>query len=305
MSSQEGKQKPAPARKKALGRGLAALLGDSEPLTGTLPTDPRPGEKVVEIPLERLEPNPFQPRRHYEPESLQALADSIAEHGLLQPVLVRPVAQGYQLIAGERRMRATQLAGITSMPAVVRQASDQQALLLALLENLQREDLGPLEEARAFQRLKQEFELSQEEIAKGVGKERSTVANALRLLNLPDSIQQDLAAGKISAGHARALLSLPTESLMRKARDQIIQKGLSVRAAERLVKSLTRPPKPRSRSSAEVYLSGLAEEISRHLGTKVEITRRGKRGRIQIEYYTDQDLERLLAVLRREQNSHT
>ena len=191
--------------KKALGRGLAALLGDdNEPaVSGSPPTDPKPGEKVIQVPLERLEANPFQPRKEYDQKALKVLSDSIAQHGVLQPVVVRPSAGGYQLIAGERRMRASQMAGLTSVPAVVRRATDEQALVLALLENLQREDLNPLEEAKAYQRLANEFSLSQEDIARGVGKERPTVANSLRLLKLPQEIQEDISRGVLSAGHAR------------------------------------------------------------------------------------------------------
>ncbi len=298
MSAQDKKgksKKPA-----ALGRGLAALLGDDDFTPGTPPDQPRPGEKVLHLPIERIEPNPFQPRRHYRRQALEALADSIAEHGVLQPVVVRPSQGGYQLIAGERRLRASQMAGLTEIPAVVRQATDRQALLLALLENLQREDLNPLEEARAYLRLARDFKLSQEEIAHGVGKDRSTVTNALRLLKLPQEIQEDLAGGRLSAGHARALLSLPNQTLMLKARDQIVEKGLSVRATEALVKSLLKDrPAGKPPSQSETYFRSLAEELSRELSTKVAIKRRGKKGAITIEFYSDQELERLLAILRK------
>ena len=296
--------KDAPTRKsqpkKALGRGLAALLGDDhEPASpGAPPTDPKPGEKVIQVPLERLEANPFQPRKEYEPKALQVLSDSIAQHGVLQPVVVRPSAGGYQLIAGERRMRASQMAGLTTVPAVVRRATDEQALLLALLENLQREDLNPLEEAKAYQRLANEFSLSQEDIAKGVGKERPTVANSLRLLKLPRQIQEDLSRGALSAGHARAILMLPTEALMIKARDMILLQKLSVRAAEKLVKTLTAPEKTKPEpGKEEIYISSLAEDLTKKLGTKVEIKRKGKKGSITLQFYSDEELERLLDIL--------
>jgi ParB family chromosome partitioning protein len=208
-------KKPAPRKKPpALGRGLAALLGDDHLMAGQPTTDPRPGDKIIGLPLERLEPNPFQPRRVYDQVALQTLADSIAQHGVIQPLVVRPVDGGYQLIAGERRLRASQMAGLGEVPVVVRQATDEQALLLALLENLQREDLNPLEEARAFQRLGEEFALSQDDIAAGVGKDRSTVANILRLLKLPQLIQDDLETGRLSAGHGRALLALDRKSVV-------------------------------------------------------------------------------------------
>ena len=301
----EGKKKTPPKKKpKALGRGLAALLGDNGPLDqGLPPADPQPGEKVIQLPLERLSPNPFQPRRVYDQKALQALADSIAEHGVIQPLVVRPVDQGYQLIAGERRLRACHMAGLARVPVVVRQASDEQALLLALLENLQREDLNPLEEARAYQRLMDEFQLNQGQVAQAVGKDRSTVANTLRLLKLPPQIQLDVATGDLSAGHARALLPLESQALMRRARDQIVKKALSVRATERLVKKMLAQrddtPPGRPPSEEETYINSLADELRRSLGTKVSIQRKGKRGRIVIDFGSDQELERLLAILRR------
>ncbi len=295
-----GKKKP-----QALGRGLAALLGDSDTTTPRQPFEAEPGEKIIQIPIERLEPNPYQPRREFEPQALQALSDSIAEHGVLQPLVARPHAQGYQLIAGERRLRASQLAGLTTVPAVIRQASDEQALLLALLENLQREDLGPLEEAQAYQRLTDDFSFSQEEIASGVGKDRSTVANALRLLKLPGFIQEDLSAGRISAGHGRALLTLAGNAAAQRAvRDQIIAKKLSVRAAEKLAKSVLTQAgsQAKSQSPAElesqVYIQSLAEDIGRSLGTRVDIKRKGKKGRITIEFYSDAELEKLIERLK-------
>lgn len=285
---------------KALGRGLAALLGEdltpAEPASGV---EAKPDDKIINLPLESLEPNPYQPRRVYDEAALQALADSIAEYGLLQPLVVRPVQGGYQLIAGERRMRACQLLGKSSVPVVVRQADDRQALLLALLENLQREDLNPLEEAKAFHRLSSEFNLTQGEIAGGVGKDRSTVANSLRLLKLPDDVQQDLSLGRLSAGHARPLLALETPAMIRQARNQIIQKGLSVRATERLVKAMLAkdPPQRQEPSQEEVHIQSLAEDLGRRFGAKVEIKRRGKKGSIVIPFTSDDELERLLSLL--------
>ena len=297
--SPKGEEKKSLRRKTpALGRGLAALLGDDDYPGGNLATEPGPGERVVELPLERLEPNPYQPRRMFDRDALQALADSIAEHGVLQPLVVRPVEGGYQIIAGERRMRASQMAGLMAVPVVVRRATDQQALLLALLENLQREDLNPLEEAHAYRRLAAEFELSQEDIASGVGRDRSTVANSLRLLKLPPELQKDLAAGLMSAGHARALLSLGNEQAMRIARDEIVAKGLSVRAAEALVKKMSSaptPPKPPSQE--EVHLGSLAEDLRYRLGAPVEIKRKGKKGSITIRFSSNKELERLLDLL--------
>jgi ParB family transcriptional regulator, chromosome partitioning protein len=300
MSQGGDKEKRRGLRGKvpALGRGLAALLGDDEFSSASLTSEPGAGERVLSLPLERLEANPYQPRRIFEPTALQALADSIAEHGVLQPLVVRPVAGGYQVIAGERRLRASQICGLGEVPVVVREATDQQALLLAMLENLQREDLNPLEEAKAFYRLAVDFKLNQEEIAAGVGKNRSTVANALRLLKLPESIQRDLASCLVSAGHARALLALPSEPQMRAACDEVVKKGLSVRATEALVKRLlSRPKKSRPLTSEGVHLASLAEKLRFRLGAPVEIVRKGKKGSIVVRFSNDSELERLLDIL--------
>lgn len=293
----------APAKKKkALGRGLAALLGDDGlDAAGRPATEPRSGEKIIKLPVESLEPNPFQPRRHYEPEAMRALADSIADHGVLQPLVVRPAAAGYQIIAGERRFRACQMAGLTEVPVVVRQATDEQALLLALLENLQREDLGVLEEAQAYQRLVQEFDLSHGEIARGVGKNRSTVANTLRLLNLPAEVRDLLAAGRLTAGHGRAFLALDHPSKMRAAAEQVVARALSVRATERLVKAMQKaaPAEAKPPSELEVQLDSLAQRLTRQLHAKVRIKpkSKGKGGRLTIDYASNDDLERLLKLL--------
>lgn len=297
-------QDKSPRKKKmALGRGLSALLGDNDlDADGRPVVEARAEEKIIQLPVEALEPNPYQPRRNYDSQALRALADSIREHGVLQPLVVRPSAMGYQIIAGERRFRASQMAGLTKIPVVVRQATDQQALLLALLENLQREDLNPLEEAAAYQRLTDEFELSHDEIAKGVGKDRSTVANAVRLLRLPEDVKQDVNAGRLSAGHARALLALESRAAIRAARDQIIRQGLSVRATERLVKAmLGAADKPaRTPSESEVHLESLGRQLTRGLGMKVNIRgkAKGKGGRVTIEYFSDHDLQRLLDLLK-------
>jgi len=298
MSGQGPRKKPA---KQALGRGLAALLGeDLAPPTPAGEPMPRPNDRIIDLPLERLEPNPYQPRRLYDQDALRALADSIAEHGVLQPLVVRPAPGGYQLIAGERRMRACQMLGKDTVPVVVRQATDQQALLLALLENLQREDLNPMEEAKAFERLVEEFSLSHDEIASGVGKDRSTVANSLRLLKLPAELQQDISDGRISAGHARALLALQNAARMRAVRDQIVAGGLSVRATERLVKKLLEPGQgaPAEPTPVQLHIDSLADDLARRFGARVQIKRRGKKGSIVIPFASDDELERLLGLLR-------
>lgn len=302
MSQGGDKEKRKGLRGKvpALGRGLAALLGDDGFNSAGLVGEPGAGERVLSLPLERLEANPYQPRRIFEPTALQSLADSIAEHGVLQPLVVRPVEGGYQVIAGERRLRASQICGLGEVPVVVREATDQQALLLAMLENLQREDLNPLEEAKAYYRLAVDFKLNQEEIAAGVGKNRSTVANALRLLKLPESIQRDLASCLVSAGHARALLALPTEPQMRAACDEVVKKGLSVRATEALVKKLLSGTKKANiLTSEDIHMASLAEKLCHRLGAPVDIVRKGKKGSIVVRFSSDHELERLLDILSR------
>ncbi len=285
--------------RQALGRGLAAIFGDNGPLEQAEEAAAPAVGKIIDLPIERIEPNPFQPRRRFDEEALKGLCDSIRSQGVLQPLLVRPVEGGYQLVAGERRLRACQLAGRTSVPVVVRPANDQEALLLALLENLQREDLGPLEEASAYQSLTSRFGFTAGEIADYLGRDRSTVANAMRLLNLPAGIQEDLAADRLTAGHARALLALEKPSLMLAARDKVLAAGLSVRATEDLVRRLKKPPaSPPEPDQAQVHLDSLASELRRSLGTKVTIRRKGSVGRLVIEFYNDSDLERLLARLR-------
>lgn len=294
-SGKAGKKPPA------LGRGLAALLGDDDLGDGPATMRAGPGDRILELPLERVEPNPFQPRRRFDPQELESLSESIREHGLLQPLVVRPVDGGYQLIAGERRLRACQLAGLNEVQVVVRQATDQQALLLALLENLQRSDLNPLEEARAYARLEKEFALSQGEIARGVGKNRTTVNNCLRLLNLPADFQNDLAEGRLSAGHGRCLLVLPTQALMKKVRNLVISGGLSVRATEAMVKKIIQPQpetQPRPVDPDQAHWDSLEQELRSNLGSKVKIARKGKGGSIRIDYKSHQELERLLELLR-------
>ncbi|GGM92660.1 chromosome partitioning protein ParB [Thermus composti] len=257
-----------------LGKGLDALL-------------PKTPGGVVRLPLAAIRPNPHQPRKRFSPEALEELAQSIREKGLLQPLLVRPKGEGYELVAGERRYRAAQMAGLQEVPALVRDLSDREALELALVENLQREDLSPLEEARGYQALL-EMGLTQEEVAKRVGKARSTVANALRLLQLPLEVQEALEAGAITAGHARALLMLEPEDRLWGLRE-ILEKGLSVRQAEALKERL--PGRKREREP-----SPLSEALSRHLGLPVRVVGEA-RGRVVIHYRSPEELQALLERL--------
>lgn len=273
---------------QALGRGLTALF-------------PEPSEKgtVLQVDVNLIKPNPHQPRRGVSQEGLAELAQSIKEKGIIQPLLVSEVDDTYQLISGERRWRAAIMAGLGQVPVIVRQADGLDQLELALVENLQREDLNPIEEAYAYQRLISEFGHTQEELAKRLGKDRSTLANRLRLLKLPESIQQDLAQGQITEGHARALLSLDGTEFLNSLREEIISQGLSVREAEKRARQLTRPKRPkRKRDELDGHLTFIEEELRRCLGTKVRISWHGKKGKIEIEYYSQEELDRIIELLR-------
>jgi ParB family chromosome partitioning protein len=243
--------------------------------------------------------NPRQPRRRFSEKALEELADSIREVGVLQPLLVRRTERGYELIAGERRLRAARKAGLTEVPVVVRASSDLDQLEMALIENLQREDLSPIEEAQGFSRLANEFALTQEQIAKRVGKDRSTVANLMRLLSLPQLVQEMIGSGAISMGHARALLPLEDPRRQETLAQKIEKEALSVRQVEALVRSMTGSGAAKGRrgidnSPKDANLRHLAEELQRGLGTKVEILSRGKAGDIRIHYYTPEDLKRVV-----------
>jgi ParB family chromosome partitioning protein len=271
-------------RPAALGRGLAALI------PGRLDAVEAP----TEIPLDRIAANPYQPRSTVDGASLEALAASISEHGVLQPVLVTETLEGYQLVAGERRVRAARLAGLTRIPAIVRQLAEQHRLELALVENIQRADLGPLEEARAYRRLIDEFGLSQEGVAHKVGRARSTVANSLRLLELDPSVQVALADGRISEGHARAIAGLD-EAAQAGLLETVIARGISVRQTEELARRLSEPRPVRTATApqADPDTERVEEDLRRALGTKVSLARTRRGGRIVIEFYSDEELGRL------------
>jgi ParB family chromosome partitioning protein len=269
--------------KTALGRGLDALL-------------PAKGKEVVEIELGRITPGPQQPRTVFNEEALKELAASITEKGVLQPVLVRRTESGFSLIAGERRFRAAKLAGLASIPALVREAEPEDALEISIIENIQRQDLGPIETARAFQRLMKEFKLTQEVLARKVGKERATVANYLRLLKLPGKVKDLINDGRLSMGHARALLAAETAQAQTALAARIVRQGLSVREAERLAgKAAPAAKKPPARKDPNV--KNLEDKLIRHLGTKVHVKDRGGKGSVEIEYYSLEELDRLLDVL--------
>ena len=282
------------ATKKGLGKGLGALLEDF-------------GTEAVEtsayrtLPIYKVEPNPNQPRQDFDPEELEALADSIRTHGIIQPLTVREMPNGYyQIIAGERRWRAARLAEVSEVPAVVMEADDKKVMELALIENLQRQDLNPVEEAMGYQSLMEEYGLTQEQVAQRMGKSRPAVTNTLRLLALPEDLLKLVEEGVLSAGHARAILAAPTAALQREAAKRIIDGQLSVRQTEALVKALQKEKKDKPQPDGpdlSLYLGELEKDLSGRLGRKVKIAHKGKKGRIELEYYNDQDLEGLLALL--------
>src|SRR5690349_1508274 len=274
-----------PERTQGLGRGLAALIPQRAPAAPV----------TIEVPIARVRPNPLQPRKRFDAEGLASLSASIAEHGVIQPIVVTETIDGYQLVAGERRLRAAQAAGLERIPAVVRQLADREQLEVALVENLQREDLDPLETADAYRQLIEEFGFSQDDLAARVGRARSTVANTLRLLDLAPGVQAAVADGRLSEGHGRALGGLPQE-LQDRVLDSVIGQELSVRQTEELVRRL-REPKPEATGPvdrrSDPDMERVEEDLRRSLGTKVSLARSRRGGRIVIEYYSDEELGRL------------
>ena len=277
------------SKRPALGKGIGALISSATQ---------EGRHKYFLCPVEELRPHSQQPRKSFDDAKMQELVASIREKGVIQPLVVRNHGDHYQIIAGERRWRAAQRAGLKDVPVVIQDVSEDWALEMALIENIQREDLNPIEEAEAYRHLMSSFDLSQEEVAKRVGKERSTVANAVRLLRLPRSVQDDVTVGRLSMGHARALLSLESGARLQEARDQVVKKQLSVRQTEELVKRLkSAPVTPPRRKPGDPELTEMAVRLQRRLGTQVRIVpqaRGGKGGKIEIAYYSAEELERLL-----------
>ena len=281
------------AVKKGLGRGLGALIEDF----GDEPSE-KTGYQMM--PLHKVEPNPNQPRREFNDEELQALADSILEHGVIQPLTVRETANGYyQIIAGERRWRASRLAGLTEVPVVIVEADDKKAMELALIENLQRQDLNPVEEALGYQSLIEEYGLTQEDTAKSVGKSRPAVANALRLLSLCPEVLEMVRSSSLTAGHARAILSLRDEKKQKEAAKKIVDLNLSVRQAETLCKNLQKEPVPEKKETVLKvdYVAECEKNLSKHLGRGVKIVNGKRKGRFELEFYGQEDLQNLLDAL--------
>lgn len=277
--------------RQALGRGLKALIPQAEDVKG---------EEIRQIPVSAIEPNPYQPRRSFDEEGLEELAASIKEKGVLQPITVRGKGETFELVAGERRWRAAQVAGLSEIPAVVRELSDQEVMEIALIENLQREDLNPIEEAEAYQMLIREFELTQEEVAKAVGKGRPTIANRLRLLRLPDAVREWVASGQLSAGHAKILVMMDEKQAVGLGR-RCVNEGWSVRQLEEFLQSPRGQSQGRQRERPLKRQNPLLREVEERLegilGTKVRIKDKKGKGRIEVDYYSTEELNRLLEVI--------
>lgn len=280
-------------KKMVLGKGLGALIPEIQ-------TDQKDSGDYFFCDIDLIRPNRYQPRMRFSEEDLQALSNSIQEQGVLQPLLVREDENGYELIAGERRLRAARSAGLSQVPVLIKRISDEKLLEMSIVENIQRENFNPIEEAEAYHRLITEFNLTQDQAANRVGKSRSAVANFLRLRQLPDPIKDSIIDGTLTMGHARALLGVDTSGQQIEAWRSIKTKGLSVRQTEdliRRVKSEKKRPPVTKKSSEDIYMSRVAEDLSRHFGTKVVIRKFGKRGKVEIEYYSNDDLDRIIGIL--------
>jgi ParB family transcriptional regulator, chromosome partitioning protein len=275
-------------KRPALGRGLSALIPDSP-----APATPPAADRSLEIDTDLLRPNKFQPRTQIDDDRIEELSRSIRSNGIIQPIVVRQVEQGYEIVAGERRWRAAQRAGLLKVPVVVRDIPEDRLLAVALIENIQREDLNPIEEAVAYRRLSDEFHLTQEQIADAVGKDRSSIANHVRLLRLPQEVRASVASNALSMGHARALLALPDENTQLRLAREIISRSLSVRETEALVKKTGEPGAAKPEPTADVHTRVAEDKLRLALGTRVRIARKGKGGRIEIDFVNEDELQRL------------
>lgn len=273
--------------RKALGKGIAALIPESPP---------EGGEKILSLSLDEILPSPWQPRRTIDPEKISELAKSIQESGLIQPITVRRTPAGFELVAGERRWRASREAGQTHVDAIVREMTDAESLMASLIENIQRNDLNPIEEAQGYARIAEEFHLSQEEIAQKMGKDRATVANFLRLLKLPEEVRKEIQKGTLSAGHGRSLLALEGAPAQREIARLVISKGLSVRAVEELIHRMKTGKKKTAGplTPLEAQIRHVVEELKRKLRVRVEIQGRGKKGKVVIHYSSEEELARVV-----------
>ncbi|RKY16818.1 MAG: hypothetical protein DRP90_07455 [Planctomycetota bacterium] len=279
---------------KRLGRGFDSLVNN----TANQSVRSRRLSLTIEIPLDRIRPNPYQPRRSFDEESVRELADSIKQDGVLSPVMVRREGDHYVLVAGERRLRAAKMAGLERIPAIVRDVDDREMLELSIIENIQREDLNPLDKALAYRELMDRFSLTQEQVAERIGQKRATVANFLRLLNLPDPVKEALREGRISMGHARAILACEEPERQVELCNRTIAAGLSVREVERLAARPAAAPRERRRKAApDPQIAEVEDYLRRFFGTRVTVNHRGKRGKIVIEYFSVADLNRILSLL--------
>jgi ParB family chromosome partitioning protein len=279
------------AKRKALGKGLSALIPDAQNLEDA-------SDQFFQCPVEAIEPNPYQPRQSFSDQEMEELVRSVRQKGIVTPLLVSKVSSGYQLIAGERRWRAAQKAGLDRVPVVVREATPTESLELALIENIHRQDLNPIEEALAYSKLLEEAGVTQEVLARRLGKDRTTVTNALRLLRLPRFIQQDLMEGQLSMGHARVLAGISDSQKLGELRDAAINNALSVRQLESLARRGNQNKTGKKQlTEKDYYFQSLADKLKQSLGTKVQIQRRGKKGKIVIYFYSDEELDRLLDYL--------
>jgi ParB family chromosome partitioning protein len=280
-------------KRPALGRGLSALIPDAPPAAA--------GERSLDVDTDLLRPNRFQPRSSMDEAKIEDLARSIRSNGIIQPIVVRHADGGYEIVAGERRWRAAQRAGLLKVPVVVREIPEDRLLAAALIENIQREDLNPIEEAHAYRRLADEYRLTQEQIADAVGKDRSSVTNYLRLLKLPQEVRANLGSGALSMGHARALLGLPDEAAQLRVSRDVVSKSLSVRETEALVKKATEPRAPKAAPEKDVHTRAAEERLRFVLGTRVRIARARKGGRIEIDFGSEEELQRIYEMLTEEQ----
>ncbi len=292
-------KKPDKPQRKVLGKGLSALLANRPAAASQVNVaEPPSGARVNTIPIAQISPNPLQPRTIFDPGRLQELANSIETNGVIQPILVRRKAGQYELIAGERRLRAAKLAGLAEISAIVQDYADERVLEIALIENIQREDLNPIETAQALDRLCREMSLSHEEIANRTGKDRTTITNMIRLLRLPSEVQLLVAERRLSMGHARAVLGLATPALQMQVAEKAAAQGFSVRQVERLVKKINEPREPSEQPLQDPNIRAAVSELETALGTRVRIVEKGdQRGRIEIEYYSQEELQRVYELI--------
>ena len=283
-------------KRPALGRGLSALIPDAPD-----PVAPAPAttERALDVDIDLLRPNRFQPRTVIDDARIEELSKSIKSQGVIQPIVVRKADKGYEIIAGERRWRASQMAGLLKVPVVVRDIPEERLLAVALIENIQREDLNPIEEASAYRRLTDEYNMTQDQISDAVGKDRSTVSNVMRLLKLPREVRENVGAGSLSMGHARALLSLPDEAAQLQVSREVVSRNLSVRETESMVKKAVEPSKPREEPQKDVHTRAAEEKLRFALGTRVRIVRKGKAGRIEVDFTSEDELHRIYEQLTR------